>query len=90
VTAAEAHVTLSSGAADGSLQAMMGGVHSGKLSRRSGQRQPKVAGWRRRMIITADGMGGPLVMIVGGGSENETPIESDAEAMEARANALIP
>ena len=33
---------------------------------------------------------GPLVMAVGGGSENETPIEAEAEAMDARADALIP
>jgi len=33
---------------------------------------------------------GPLVMVLGGGSENETPIEADAEAMNARADALIP
>lgn len=33
---------------------------------------------------------GPLVMVVGGGSENETPIQADAEAMDARADALIP
>jgi hypothetical protein len=33
---------------------------------------------------------GPLVMIVGGGSENETPIQADAEAMDARAEALMP
>jgi hypothetical protein len=32
---------------------------------------------------------GPLVMVVGGGSENETPIQVDAEAMDARADALI-
>ncbi len=31
---------------------------------------------------------GPLVMIVGGGSENETPIQTDAEVMDARASAL--
>jgi hypothetical protein len=33
---------------------------------------------------------GPLVMIVGGGSENETPIPTDAAAMDARAEALVP
>jgi len=33
---------------------------------------------------------GPLVLIAGGGSENETPIEGEAEAMDARAQALIP
>ena len=29
---------------------------------------------------------GPLVMVAGGGSENETPIQADAEAMDARAD----
>lgn len=33
---------------------------------------------------------GPLVMIAGGGSEDETPIQADAEAMQARAGALVP
>jgi len=33
---------------------------------------------------------GPLVMVVGGGSENETPIQADAEAMDARADAYVP
>jgi hypothetical protein len=33
---------------------------------------------------------GPLVMLVGGGSENETPIQADAETMDARADALLP
>jgi hypothetical protein len=33
---------------------------------------------------------GPLVMVVGGGSENETPIQAEAEAMDARALALLP
>ena len=28
---------------------------------------------------------GPLVMVIGGGSENETPIEAESEAMDARA-----
>ena len=32
---------------------------------------------------------GPLVMAVGGGSENETPIQADAEAMDARADAYV-
>jgi len=33
---------------------------------------------------------GPLVMVAGGGSENETPIQADAEAMDARADAYVP
>ena len=33
---------------------------------------------------------GPLVMVVGGGSENETPIQVDAEAMDARVDAHVP
>ena len=33
---------------------------------------------------------GPLVMVVGGGSENAVPIETEAEAMAARADALVP
>jgi hypothetical protein len=33
---------------------------------------------------------GPLVMVVGGGSRNETPIPADAAAMDARADALLP
>jgi hypothetical protein len=33
---------------------------------------------------------GSLVLIVGGGSENETPIPVDARAMDARAAALVP
>ena len=33
---------------------------------------------------------GPLVMVAGGGSENEAPIRADAEAMDARAHGLIP
>ncbi len=33
---------------------------------------------------------GPLVMIGGGGSKNETPIQADAKAMDTRADALVP
>ena len=32
---------------------------------------------------------GPLVMVVGGGTENETPIRDDAAAMDARAAELL-
>jgi hypothetical protein len=32
---------------------------------------------------------GPLIMVVGGGSDNESPIQVDAAAMDARADALI-
>jgi hypothetical protein len=43
-----------------------------------GQLHETICVWRR----------GPLVMIVGGGSDNETPIEADAEAMDDRAAEL--
>jgi hypothetical protein len=33
---------------------------------------------------------GPLVMVVGGGSNNETPVQEDAAAMDARAAELLP
>ena len=33
---------------------------------------------------------GPLVLVVGGGSNNETPVQTDAEAMDARAAELLP
>jgi hypothetical protein len=42
--------------------------------------QETICVWRR----------GQLVMVVGGGSENETPIEVEAAAMDARAAALLP